>query len=154
MAHDMARSMRFTYWRCDAEGGKFISFFDFLKEKSFIHPLSPDQINELRQNVRVIDCSNCGAPIDLERNSICSFCHSPVAMLDMQQPQRLIAELQQAASKPVDPMLPANLAMATLDADRVFAAFHDDDGRRGSSPGGLVQSGLAAVGRWVEKFVI
>jgi len=30
---------------------------DFLREKDFIHPLSPQQINELRKNIQIVKCS-------------------------------------------------------------------------------------------------
>src|SRR3954467_4999530 len=42
--HDMQRTTKFSYWRCPMEHGRFISFMDFLREKDFIHPLSPQQI--------------------------------------------------------------------------------------------------------------
>src|SRR6266404_9501565 len=72
LAHDMARNMHFSYFRCGQEHGKFIGFFEFLKEKNFIHPLSPEQIKELRQNIQFLNCANCGASIDLETDSVCS----------------------------------------------------------------------------------
>jgi len=40
LMHDMVRNMRFSYWGCETDRGKFIGFFDFLKEKNFIHTLS------------------------------------------------------------------------------------------------------------------
>jgi len=52
----------FTYWRCASDDGHFISFLEFLKEKNFIHPLSPEQIEELRQNVQFVNCSTAGPP--------------------------------------------------------------------------------------------
>src|ERR1051326_7930854 len=41
MTHDMQRSTHFNYWRCE-EHGRFIGFFDFLKEKNFIQTLPMD----------------------------------------------------------------------------------------------------------------
>jgi ribosomal protein S27AE len=52
LAHNMARSVRFTYWQCPNQHGHFIGFFEFLKEKNFIHPLSPIEIQHLRESVR------------------------------------------------------------------------------------------------------
>src|SRR5439155_17794213 len=69
LTHDLQRNTRFTYWRCASEHGRFIRFFEFLKEKNFIRPLSPQQIEELRQNLQTVNCSNCGAPIDLTKAS-------------------------------------------------------------------------------------
>ncbi len=52
LAHDLVRNMRFNYWACGNGHGKFIGFFDFLKEKNFIHALSPQEIQQLKQNVQ------------------------------------------------------------------------------------------------------
>ena len=68
---DRQRSTRFEYFRCPHDHGRLTTFFDFLKEKDFIRPLSPLQIAELRQNIQVVNCSNCGAPIDLAQTSDC-----------------------------------------------------------------------------------
>ena len=48
LTHDWQRNTPFTYWRCDKEHGHFIGFFDFLREKDYIRPLSPQQIAKLR----------------------------------------------------------------------------------------------------------
>ncbi len=122
LAHNMQRNMPFTYWRCANDDGHFIGFFEFLKEKNFIHPLSPEQIKELRQNVQSVNCSNCGASINLESNSACPYCHSPISMLDMKQPQRMLEQLQQAAEpRPMDPALPMKLASAKLELETSLA---------------------------------
>ena len=52
--------------------------FDFLREKNFVRPLSADQLTALRQNVQSVNCSNCGAPIDLAKTSACGHCGSPL----------------------------------------------------------------------------
>jgi hypothetical protein len=103
--HDKQRNTPFQYWRCDRGHGRLITFFDFLREKSFIRPLSPEQIEELRRNVQTVNCSNCGAAIDLAHDSTCAHCGSPLSMLDVQQTQQLVAELQSADStdKTIDP---------------------------------------------------
>jgi hypothetical protein len=43
LTHDIARSVRFTYWDCMNQHGHFIGFLEFLKEKNFIHPLSRER---------------------------------------------------------------------------------------------------------------
>ena len=58
LAQDMVRNMRFNYWGCESGHGRFIGFFDFLKEKNFIHALSPQEIQELKQNVQSVNCCN------------------------------------------------------------------------------------------------
>ncbi len=84
---DMQRATRFEYFRCPNDHGRLITFFDFLKEKDFVKPLTPHQIAELRRNVESINCSNCGAPVDSRRRGPtaviaarrcrCSTCSTP-----------------------------------------------------------------------------
>ncbi len=99
LTHDLQRNTPFTYWRCETGHGRLITFYDFLKEKDFIRPLSPGQIAEMRQNLQAVNCSNCGAPIDLARSSACGHCGSPLSMLDLHRADELIRELQQADRK-------------------------------------------------------
>ena len=47
--HDQQRSTQFQYLRCPRGHGRLISFVDFLREKDFIRPLTPQQIDELRR---------------------------------------------------------------------------------------------------------
>ena len=108
LIHDMQRLTRFQYWRCPREHGRLIAFLDFLREKDFIHPLTPAQLADLRQNIESINCSNCGAPVDVEQGK-CAHCGTPVSMLDLHQAERLIADLQRAAG-PAAPGQPASEA--------------------------------------------
>jgi hypothetical protein len=96
LTHDLQRGTRFEYWRCPHGHGRLITFYDFLREKEFIRPLSPRQLSELRENIRTVNCAGCGAPIDLTTQSTCAHCGAPLTMLDMSQPERLIAELRRA----------------------------------------------------------
>jgi hypothetical protein len=152
----MQRNMPFTYWRCANDDGHFIGFFEFLKEKNFIHALSPEQIKELRQNIQFVNCSSCGASINLESDSACPYCHAPISMLDMKQPQQMLEQLKQAAEpKPVDPMLPFKLASAKLGLETSLAD-HDRSPEWWSdaSSSGLVQAGLNAVARWLSEKLV
>jgi ssDNA-binding Zn-finger/Zn-ribbon topoisomerase 1 len=127
---DLQRATRFEYWRCPNDHGRLITFFDFLKEKDFIKPLTAPQIAELRRNVQAINCSNCGAPVDLAAGTECSHCRSPLSMLDLNQAERLIAQLQNAdrTGKPIDPALPLALARARRETDLAFRGLpgHED----------------------------
>jgi endogenous inhibitor of DNA gyrase (YacG/DUF329 family) len=154
LAHDLARNMRFTYWQCGNQHGHFIGFFEFLKEKNFIHPLSPTEIQHLRQTVQSVNCSGCGAPIDLQTSSVCPFCHSPISMLDLKQQQQMLAQLKEAAEpRPVDPTLPMKIALAKAEASALFQE-HDAEWWDDARSGDLVQAGLNAVGRWLGKLVV
>jgi DNA-directed RNA polymerase subunit RPC12/RpoP len=141
---DLQGNTRFKYSRCNAHG-RFIGFFDFLKEKNFIRSLSPRQIEDLRRTIQIVNCSNCGAPIDLTTNSACAHCASPISMLDMDQPQQMLAQLRQAASR----LEPARSAPAGETSFMRLEA--DQDWWQDASSSNLVQAGLNAVVRWLGK---
>jgi ribosomal protein S27AE len=119
---DMQRNTRFEYFRCPSGHGRLTTFFDFLKEKDFIRPLTAQQIAELRKNIHAVNCSNCGAPVDLATRSDCGHCGSPLSMIDMQQAERLVTQLREAdrTGKAVDPALPLALARARRETDAAF----------------------------------
>lgn len=153
LAHDLIRNMRFNYWDCASGHGRFIGFFDFLKEKNFIHVLSPQEIQQLRLNLQSVNCCNCGASIDLEANSACPYCHSPITMLDMNQQQQMLAQLKEAAEpRPVDPTLPLKLALAK---DQITSVFREDDTEwwADAQSSDLVQAGLKAVTRLIATIL-
>jgi hypothetical protein len=154
LAHNMAKNVRFVYWQCPSQHGHFMSFFDFLKEKNFIRPLSPVEIQNLRQSVQEIHCSNCGASVNLQTNSSCPFCHSPISVLDLQDQQRILAQLKEAAdasNKPVDPALPLNLAMAKAQASNYFYIEHDSQWWADSVTLDLVVAGLKGIASLLSK---
>jgi hypothetical protein len=150
---DQQRNTRFRYLRCPRNHGRLITFFEFLREKDFIRPLSAKQIEELRKNVQVVNCSNCGAPIDLARGSACAHCGSPLSMLDLKQAGALVAELREAEQAPrtIDPALPLRLLQARQQVESIFESFD----RRPNwfedvSKGGLVAAGLSSLARWLK----
>ncbi len=151
--HDRQRATPFRYWRCARAHGRFITFFDFLREKEFVRPLTAAQIAELRSQVRSVNCSNCGGPIDLQTASACSYCRTPLSMLDFVQVERMVAALGEAEAKrvaaerlgPVDPGLPLALLRERLHVERLFRqADHKADWGLWS-PNGLVEAGIGAV---------
>ena len=151
---DMQRMTRFEYYKCPNGHGRLTAFFDFLKEKDFIRPLTAQQIAELRRNVQMINCSNCGAPIDLAKRSECGHCGSPLSMLDMRQAEAMIAQLQRAEDRksgPIDPALPINLLRARRDAEAAFQGVPDERFLfEHVTDNGLVSEGLVALARWLK----
>jgi Zn-finger nucleic acid-binding protein len=146
LTHDMQNSTRFQYWQCPQNHGRFITFLDFLREKDFIRPLTSQQIAELRQNVQTVNCSNCGGPIDLAKESVCPHCGSALSMLDMRQMAQMVAHLKEAAEpRAVDPALPFRLEQVTFDTERNFAAITSEAG-----PHSLVEAGLRLVVQWLK----
>jgi DNA-directed RNA polymerase subunit RPC12/RpoP len=153
LTHDLQRNTRFSYWRCPSDQGRLTSFFDFLKEKSFIRTLTSQQLDELRQNVQTVNCSNCGAPIDLSTASACTHCGSPISIVDMKQSQQLLDQLKQAAEpKPIDPTLAMDLALAKQKVETSLGTFDSsDEWWNHASTSGLVEASLGALARWLTK---
>jgi uncharacterized protein YbaR (Trm112 family) len=148
LTHDQQRNTRFSYWRCPEGHGRFITFFEFLREKNFVRPLSPTEIATLKATVRTVTCSSCGAPVSLETGAVCPYCRAPLSMLDPTQMEIVAAELtrQAARRQTVDPTLPEGLLR---DRTAVEASLR----RIGAGPlglelsesSGIVEAGLAAV---------
>ena len=151
---DRQRNTRFEYFRCPNNHGRLTTFLEFLKEKDFIRPLTALQIAELRKNLQSINCSSCGAPIDLAKRSDCSHCGSPLSMLDMQQAERLVAQLREAdrPDKPIDPALPLALARARREAEAAFEGLPGQHAWGADLASmGLVGSGLMQLIRILKK---
>ena len=82
--HDQQHVTKFEYLRCGREHGRLMTFVNFLLEKDFVHPLSQEQVDELRKrNIQVISCSTCGAPVDLSSGSTCAHCGAALSMVDI-----------------------------------------------------------------------
>ena len=152
---DMQRTTRFSYFRCSngSGHGRLIRFVEFLREKDFIRPLSPQQIAELREHIQIVNCSHCGAAIDLASSSGCRHCGSPVSMLDMKQPQKMLSQLREVAqSREIDPALPLALLKAKRDVEASFGGVDvDEDWWRNVSTTGLVQACLGSLARLITK---
>ncbi|HET9361753.1 MAG TPA: zf-TFIIB domain-containing protein [Vicinamibacterales bacterium] len=152
---DMQRGTKFEYLNCPNGHGRLISFFDFLREKDFIRPLSTRQIAELRENVGAVNCTNCGGAVDLTKGTACPHCGSPLSMLDIHQAEQLVSQLQKAedrANQPVDPSLPLQLLRVRRETERAFAGLpHDDVWVEDVLKTDLVGAGLSAVARWLKR---
>jgi Zn-finger nucleic acid-binding protein len=151
--NDLQRNTRFKYWRCPHGHGRFTTFFDFLREKDFVRALTAKQIEELRRNVQTLNCSNCGAPIDLARTSSCGHCGSPLSMLDLKQAEVVVAQLRRASEpRMMDPALPLELARARREVEEAFAGAEAKTvWWREASSLGLVEVGLSALARLLRK---
>jgi ribosomal protein S27AE len=151
--HDRQRDTPFQYWRCDHEHGRLIGFFDFLREKNFVRPLTPQQLAELRQKIQTVNCSNCGAAVDLAAHSACAHCGSPISMLDMKQAQEMVSQLQHAAEPhAIDPTLPLELARVRREVEASFGSVGTGaDFWKDASSQGLVEAGLGAVLKWLSR---
>jgi len=99
LTHDFQRTNRISYYRCEAGHGRLTTFFQFLNEKSFVRSLTPAELERLKVTVTQVRCSSCGAPVDIGRDPQCSFCRSPVAVLDAEAVRKTLAELDAAEKK-------------------------------------------------------
>ena len=145
LTHDRQRTTPFEYWRCDAGHGRFTPFVDFLREKDFIRPLSPQQVKELRENVQMIHCANCGAPIDLTKDSLCPHCGAPLSMLDMKKMRAMASEIQKSNGS--GGSRPAGSSPPPDDLSQLFATRAPTP--NGQLPSSLVELGLDSVASWI-----
>jgi hypothetical protein len=97
----------------------------------------------------MINCSNCGAPIDLVHTSACTHCGTPISMLDQEQIGRMVEQLRNASDGPktIDPTLPLRLELEKHHVETLFKTLRADRDTA-DSPFGLVELGLRAMSRW------
>ena len=152
LTNDRQRNTPFRYRRCARDHGRLITFFDFLREKDFVRPLSVQQLSALRAGVQTINCSNCGAPIDLTHTSACGHCRTPLSMLDVHQIAGMTEQLRQAdeASRTIDLILPERLAREKEAVDLLFEALRADDARARPASPGLVEMGMRLFSHWFK----
>lgn len=143
--HDVQRSTRFTYWRCANGHGRLTGFHAFLREKNFLREPSATELARLREHVRQVNCSQCGAPIDLVRETACGHCRAPIALIDPESVARTLRELESSApagAPAPDADARAAMAQAMLDALAAGEREARRDERRGVD---LVALGAGAL---------
>jgi uncharacterized Zn finger protein (UPF0148 family) len=148
LTHDLQRTTHFTYWRCTNGHGKLITFTQFLREKNFIRPPSPEELTKLRASVRQIICSQCGAPVDLSKDGACPHCGAAVSLIDSEGVAKALRDLSTTpATTAVDQdKLRAALRDAQVDAIFDLERMRDrDDGRDLVAVGATAIAGLLAT---------
>jgi Zn-finger nucleic acid-binding protein len=124
---DQQRATKFSYRRCPAAHGRFITAYHFLREKHLVRELTSAEIDEVRARIQQVNCVNCGAPVALSGALACGHCGTPVSMVDPQQLRRELDTLVAADSiRGVDPTLPLRLLRERAVAERVWATLPDD----------------------------
>ena len=147
VTHDLQHTTRFTYYRCVYGHGRFTPFVQFLREKDFIRPLSPAELARVRAVIRIVRCSSCGAPIDLEKDAACPYCRAPIAILDADAVNATVRALETAETRRTTVDVDA-LVDGMLDAHRQASAREQSpfDAGVGAGPGVvLVRLGLVTV---------
>ena len=150
--NDIQRTTRFTYWRCDIGHGRLISFNQFLREKNFIRTPSPPELARLRAMVKQISCSQCGAPIDLAKDSACTHCGAPIALVDPEGVAKAIQELNAptGAGGQADN---ASVTHQALSDAQIDALFDQERIRERGADADLLVIGMQAIGGLVTAFL-
>lgn len=105
---DVQRTTRFSYWRCPRGHGRFTPLLQFMREKDFVRPLTPQEMERLRAQLGTVRCSGCGAPVDLGRDPACRYCGARVEALDPDAVRKAIERGRRPAA-PAPPEPPATL---------------------------------------------
>ena len=152
---DSQRNVRFSYWSCPSRHGRLTRFADFLREKHFVRPLGPQELEQLRENLQVIHCDACGAAVDVQQSSACGHCGAALSLLDSGQVEKMIATLRTAEEQRqhLDPELPQKLLLERLQLERHYSDLQQSE-NTGSSyrpSHDLVEAGLAAVAALLNK---
>src|SRR5205823_13930659 len=103
LTHDLQHATRFAYYRCRYGHGRLTPFFQFLREKNFVRPLDPAELERLKASVRTIRCASCGAPVDIERSTVCRYCQAPIMALDPDAVEKALPDLDAAERQRVAP---------------------------------------------------
>ena len=151
VTHDLQRTTRFTYWRCNKDGGQLITFNQFLRQKNFIRTPTPAELAKLRSTVRQIACSQCGAPVDLATDSACTHCDSPIALIAPDGVTKALQELAAGSAAPSS-IAPDAMRKALSDA-QIDAIFELHRMPRQDADSDLVTIGAAAIGALIATFV-
>jgi DNA-directed RNA polymerase subunit RPC12/RpoP len=112
LTHDLQHTTHFTYFRCPFGHGRLTPFFQFLLEKNFVRPITGAELAALKAKVQTIQCSNCGAPLDLMHDAACKYCGSPISILDPEAVTKAVRELGAAHQR-----------APTVDFDRLAEAL-------------------------------
>lgn len=150
-SQDRVKSGLFNYLRCGQQHGRFITFAQFMIEKGFVRQLTGAELDELKLRIGVVRCTGCGAPVDIRKDSACTHCRAPIAILDTQAVEAALAGYQQAALKQAAPPDPVLLAEAILFSERERSQRQRERGHGlNADIGDLLQDGVAMIWNMVR----
>jgi len=133
---DVVKSGRYITHRCTQRHGRFSTFAAFMIEKGFVRQLTPVEVQDIAQRLEVINCSNCGAPVDLRQSHVCPHCRTALSLLDPMAVERALQGLNQSVTQPSGIKAPDLAdALVTLERDRARAE------REARDQGGFVLPG-------------
>lgn len=138
-SQDRVKSGLFNYLRCVQRHGRFITFAQFMIEKGFVRQVTGAELAQLKLHIGVVRCTGCGAPVDIRKDSACTHCRAPIAILDAQAVAAALAGYQRAAMKQAAAPDPVLLAEAIVCSERERGSGLNAD------IGDLLQDGVAMV---------
>lgn len=117
--NDIGKGGRFSYYACPQRHGRLTPFSEFLKEKQFVRALNPSEQARVRAEVKNVQCSSCGAPVDVVKGFQCDHCGSSLSVLDADAVAKALQELEAAdARRSVDPTVAEAKARAMAALER------------------------------------
>ncbi len=90
LVNDRVKNTRFVYQSCRHGHGRLTTFYNFLSEKQFVRELTQAERAKLCASVKQVQCSSCGAPVDLGKNDACGYCRAPVSVFDRDAAKKAI----------------------------------------------------------------
>ncbi len=142
---DIGKGGRFSYYACPERHGRLTPFSEFLKEKQFVRTLSPAEQARVRAEVKTVQCSSCGAPVDLANGFQCGHCGSPITVLDADAVAKTLHELEAAdQQQSVDPAVAEARARA-LSALEFMRTDREDPFRGGLRISGPSRGGELSI---------
>jgi hypothetical protein len=121
LSYDVAKSNRFSYFRCARGDGRFTPFLQFLREKQFVRSLTQAEVQRVRAQVRQVNCSHCGAPVDLEVASECKYCRAPLSLLDPDAVEKAVRMWSEAQDRHQRAPAPGAVAEALMQVQHASA---------------------------------
>jgi hypothetical protein len=151
-SQDRVKSGLFNYQRC-GQHGRFITFAQFMIEKGFVRQLTGAEIDEIKVRIGTVRCTGCGAPVDIRKDSACTHCRAPIAILDPQAVEQALSGYREAAAKQAAPPAPALLAETILYAERERSRQQRERGNGvlDAEIGDLLLDGVAMVWNMVRR---
>jgi hypothetical protein len=145
-SQDRVKSGLFNYLRCGQHHGRFTTFAQFMIEKGFVRQLSPVEIKEISARIGVVRCTGCGAPVDIRKESACSHCRAPIAILDADAVEAALAGYQRATMRQAAAPDPALLAETILSRQRERSQHRKETGSGlDADIGDLLLDGISVI---------
>lgn len=148
LRRDIGKGGRFSYYACASGHGRLTPFSEFLKEKQFVRQLNPLEQERLKAEVKTVQCSSCGAPVDVAEGFACSHCGSPLSVLDAEAVEKTLKELVSAdaerAGDPSDKEMRAR-ALASMEAMRTRPVDHLEQFSLRRRSGGIFDGDLLSL---------